>query len=174
MMGTLSMAVFIGGESSSNIWHKVQQDITGGVYPELWQRLIMDAYQAVSRDPSSAVIKAGAACESFIEKFCDNLSHKQQVSQDVYVGLTSGGRTFPEYFHVVLLYLLGRSLKNENGDLYTKIDNLYRTVNSVRHEGLCQFKDTKGKPVTVHSEVARQMIKSVEDAIKWAKSLISC
>jgi hypothetical protein len=174
MMGTLSMTVFGGEESSSKIWPEVQRDITSGVHPELWQNLIMDAYQAVSMDPASAVVKAGAACESFIEKFCDNLSHKQQVSQDIYVGLTSGGRTFPEYFHVVLLYLLGRSLKNEKGDLYTKIDNLYKTVNSVRHEGLCQFKDTKGKPVTVNSKVARQMIKSIEDAIKWAKSLISC
>lgn len=172
-LGTLSMKIFIGEESSSNIWHKVQQDITGEVYPELWQRLIMDAYQAVSTDPSSAVVKAGAACESFIEKFCDSLSHKQQVSQDVYKALTSQ-RTFPEYFHIISLHLLGRSLKNENSDLYTKIDNLYKTVNSVRHEGLCQYKHTGGRPVVVNSQVARQMIKSIEDAIKWAKSLISC
>lgn len=107
MMGTLSMTVFGGEESSSKIWPEVQRDITSGVRPELWQNLIMDAYQAVSTDSSSAVVKAGAACESFIERLCGNLSHKQQPFQDVYVVLTSSGRSFPEYFHVVLLYLLG-------------------------------------------------------------------
>jgi hypothetical protein len=174
MKGTLSMTVFGGEESSSKIWSEVQRDITSGVHPELWQNLIMDAYQAVSTDPSSAVVKAGAACENFIERFCNSLSDKQQVSQDVYKALTSRERIFPEYFHIILLYLLGRSLKNENSDLYTKIENLYKTANTVRHEGLCQYNDTGGRLVTVNSEVARQMIKSIEDAIKWAKSLISC
>jgi len=173
-VGSLTTSMVIEKESSSNIWHRVQQDITGGVYPELWQSLIMDAYQAVSTDPSSAVVKVGAACENFIERFCNSLSDKQQVSQDVYKALTSRERTFPEYFHIISLYLLGRSLKNENSDLYTKIENLYKTANTVRHEGLCQYNDTGGRLVTVNSEVARQMIKSIEDAIKWAKSLISC
>lgn len=172
-LGTLSVKMFIRGKSSGNIWSEVQQDIISGSYPELWQNLIMDAYQAVSTDPPSAAVKAGAACESFIEKFCDDYSTKQQVCQDIYKALTPRTRTFPEYFHIVLLYLFGRSLKHEKSSLHTQLDNLYKTVNSVRHTGLCQYKTNKDKTITVDSNVARQMITSAEHAIKWAKSLIA-
>jgi hypothetical protein len=171
-LGSLSITTFSGEKSSNNIWNEVRQDIISDNYPELWQNLIMDAYQAASTDSSSAVVKAGAACESFIEKFCDDHSKKQQVDQAVYKALTPRNRTFPEYFHIVLHYLFGRSLKYDEASLYKEIDNLHQTINFVRHEGRCQYK-INNKIITVDSNVARQMITSAVHAIKWAKSLIA-
>lgn len=84
--------------------------------------------------------------------------------------LTPRSRTFPEYFHVVLRYLFRRSLKDDHPDIYEEIGDLYRTANSVRHEGVCQYTD-EGRTVEVDAARASKMVEAARSAIEWANSL---
>ena len=88
-----------------------------------------------------------------------------------FVSKLSKQTTWSEYFHVVLRYLVKRSLKVDNLDVYKEIDHLYLTVNSVRHAGRCEYKGGKGEVIGVGSKEVREMINAARSAIEWASSL---
>jgi len=152
-------------------WGTICEDIVKRSEPELWEELLIDARDVFLKHPRRAIIDAGSACEVFIEAFCNKLADSLSVDKEVYNQLAPRNRTFPEYFHIVMRYLVRRSLKDEQPDVYKEIDGLYRAMNSVRHEGLCQYKTERGKIVYVGTQETGRMINAAESAIKWASSL---
>ncbi|MBA7595402.1 hypothetical protein ES703_02365 [subsurface metagenome] len=155
----------------STVWDTVCQALASEAVPELWEELLLDAVDALPSHPGKAVIDAGAACEVFIKSFCNKLADALGADEDVYKELTAQHRPFPEYFHVVLRYLVKRSLKVDNLDVYKEIDHLYLTVNSVRHAGRCEYKGGKREVIGVGSKEVREMINAARSAIEWASSL---
>lgn len=155
----------------NSIWDTICRDLVSEATPELWEELLLDAEDALPRYPRRAVIDAGAACEVFIESFCRKLASACGADKEVYQELTPRFRTFPEYFHIVLRYLIKHSLKDEHPESYNEIEHLYKTVNSVRHEGRCEYKDERGRAVDVGSREAGNMVTAARSAIEWANSL---
>ena len=169
----VTKAIFGLPHLNSTMWDTICQDIASGAVPELWEELLLDAKEALLNQPRRAIIDTGAACEVFVELFCNKLANALGVDKDVYTELTPQRRPFPEYFHVVMRYLVKHSLKDEHPDIYKEITHLYKTASSVRHEGRCQYKkdDKKGTIVKVDAPRASSMIKAARSAIEWAKSL---
>ena len=156
-------------------WNDICQDLISGIEPELYESLLLDARSVVSQEPRRAVLDASTACEVFIENFCETASkNNPNVDPVVYSYLTPERAGFLTYFHVVLKYLCGHSLKEDRPDLYEELDCLRKTNNSVKHEGKCQYYKgdrKKGKPINVDSSRARKFISAVEEAIEYTKSL---
>lgn len=152
-------------------WNDICQDLIAGIEPQLYESLLLDASSVVSQDPRHAVLDAATACEVFIENFCETASkNNPQIDAEVYSALTQRAGVL-SYFHEVVKYLFRHSLKEERTDLYKELDCLTRTNNSVKHEGLCQYKNDKGKVITVDSARATEFIDAVENAIQYVKSL---
>lgn len=172
MAGACVTTMFVGlPHLDSTAWDTIRQDLASGAVPELWEELLLDAKEALPNQPRRAIIDAGAACEVFIELFCNKLADALGVDKDVYQELTPRNQPFPKYFHVVLRYLTKRSLKDEHPEIYNEIDHLYNTASSVRHEGRCQYKGKQGRVVDVGSQEAGKMINAARSAIEWANSL---
>jgi len=153
-------------------WNDICQDLISGIEPELYESLILDARSVVSQEPRRAVLDAATACEVFIKKFCDDASRSNPgVDPVVYSALTPRGIPLLSYFHEVLKYLFKYSFKERKQTLYKELDCLIRTNNSVKHEGLLQYKDDKGRIIKVDSLRARKFISAVKEAIEYTKSL---
>lgn len=156
-------------------WKVICQDLASGTMPEPYESLLLDSRNTVSEEPRRAVLDAATACEVFIENFCETTSkNNPNVDPVVYSYLTPERAGFLTYFHVVLKYLCGHSLKEDRPDLYEELDCLRKTNNSVKHEGKCQYykRDRKkGKPIKVDSNRTRKFISAVEEAIEYTKSL---
>jgi hypothetical protein len=155
----------------ADAWNTVRQDLTSGATPQLWEELLLDAKEMLPDHHRRALIDAGAACESFIKSFCDELADAIGADPVVYQALVAGRRPFPEYFDLVLRFLVNRSLKDEQPSTFQQIETLYLTDNSVRHAGLCQYKTSKRIVIRVDSERASQMLHAASCAIEWALHL---
>lgn len=159
-------------------WKDICQDLISGNMPELYEGLLLDARSVASQEPRRAVLDATTACEVFIKSFCEVASKNRNTDQVVYEALTRSKRKKGEllfYFHEMLKYLFGHSLKEDNLFLYVKIDCLRLTNNSVKHKGKCQYKEKgkKGKIKKVYAPEAREFINAVEEAIQYTKSLVT-
>ncbi len=158
-------------------WNDICQDLISGIEPELYESLLLDARSVVSQEPRRAVLDASTACEVFIENFCETASKSSpKVDPIIYSALKQSKKREGEvlfYFHEMLKYLFGHSLKDDKPDLYEKLYYLRKTNNSVKHEGKCQYKEKgeKGKIKKVHAPEAREFINAVEEAIKYTQSL---
>lgn len=158
-------------------WDDICQHLASGIMPELYESLILDAYSVVNQEPRRAVLDAATACEVFIENFCETASKSSpKVDPIIYSALQQSKKREGEvlfYFHEMLRYLFGHSLKADKPDLYEKLYYLCKTNNFVKHEGKCQYKekDKKGKIKKVNAPEAREFINAVEDAIQYTKSL---
>ena len=168
---------FLGPPLKSNEWNDICQDLVSETMPELYESLLLDAHSVVSQEPRRAVLDASTACEVFIENFCETASKSSpKVDPIIYSALKQSKKREGEvlfYFHEMLKYLFGHSLKDDKPDLYEKLYCLCKTNNSVKHEGKCQYKEKgkKGKIKKVHAPEAREFIKAVEEAIEYTKSL---
>ncbi len=152
-------------------WNDICQDLISGNTPELYESLLVDAHSVVAQEPRRAVLDAATACEVFIEKYCESAKQNNpKFDSVVYSALTQRAGLL-SYFHEVLRYLFRRSLKEEKATIYKELDCLVRTNNFVKHEGLCQYRDDKGKVIQVDSARARAFINAVEEATQYAKSL---
>lgn len=170
-LGTIHLTLTMVS-ARNNEWDVICQDLVSGVIPEPYESLLLDARSVVSQEPRRAVLDTATACEVFIKKFCDDASQSNpEVDPVVYSALTPRGVPLLSYFHEVLKYLFKHSLQEEKQTLYKELDYLVRTNNSVKHEGKCQYKNDKGKPIEVDSTRARDFINAVEGAIQYTKSL---
>jgi hypothetical protein len=153
-------------------WNDISQQLVSGAMPELYENLILDAYAVAPEEPRRAILDAATACEVFIKKFCyDTSQNNPKVDPIVYSALTTRNIPLLSYFHEVLKYLLKHSLQEEKTKLYQELDCLVRTNNSVKHEGLCRYRNDKGRFIQVDLRRAREFIKAVEHAIEYTKSL---
>lgn len=161
-------------------WNVICQDLISGNMPEIYESLLLDARSVASQEPRRAVLDAATACEVFIENFCETASKSspKKVDPIIYSALKQSKKREGEvlfYFHEMLKYLFGHSLKDDKPDLYEKLDYLRKTNNSVKHEGKCQYKEKgkKGKIKKVHAPEAREFINTVEETIQYTKSLLT-
>lgn len=158
-------------------WNDICQYLVSEIEPELYESLLLDARSIVSQEPRRAVLDAATACEVFIENFCETASKSSpKVDPIIYSALQQSRKREGEvlfYFHEMLRYLFGHSLKADKPDLYEKLYYLCKTNNFVKHEGKCQYKEKgkKGKIKKVNAPEAREFINTVEDAIQYTKSL---
>jgi hypothetical protein len=158
-------------------WDEICQNLISGSMPELYESLLLDAYSVVFREPRRAVLDAATACEVFIENFCETASKiSLKVDPIVYSALQQSKKREGEvlfYFHEMLTYLFGHSLKTEKPDLYEKLYYLCKTNNFVKHEGKCQYKEKgkRGKVKKVNALEAKEFIGAVEKAIEYTRSL---
>ncbi|MBA7585619.1 hypothetical protein ES708_27604 [subsurface metagenome] len=159
-------------------WDDICQYLVSEVEPELYESLLLDAWGAVFNEPRRAVLDAATACEVFIENFCETARKgSPKVDPIIYSALQQSKKREGEvlfYFHEMLSYLFGHSLKADKQDLYEKLYYLCKTNNFVKHEGKCQYKEKgkKGKIKKVNAPEAREFISAVEEAIKYTKSLV--
>jgi hypothetical protein len=153
-------------------WDNICQDLISGVAPELYESLLLDAWSVVSQEPRRAILDAATACEVFIKNFCYGASQSNpELDPVVYTALTPRGTPLLSYFHEVLKYLFKYSFQEDEQALYKELDCLIRTNNCVKHEGLLQYKDDKGKIIKVDSHRAREFISTVEETIRISRSL---
>lgn len=170
-IGTVTSEMIFGGQLNRDIWDSIRTDLSSGTEPELWEELLVDAQGAAWVYPTKAIIDAGAACEVFIERFSEEARKANNKDAKVYGALVEK-RRWPEYFDVVLKYVLDHSLKDEKQGLYSDIERLYKTANSVRHEGRCGYKEGSTFIEVGPGEAAR-LVSAASDTIQWVKSLPS-
>jgi len=161
----------------SSEWSDICQALASEKLTELYEVLLLDARDVVSKEPRRAVLDAATACEVFIEKFCETASKSSpKVDPIIYSALKQSKKREGEvlfYFHEMLKYLFGHSLKDDKPDLYEKLNCLCKTNNSVKHEGKCQYKEKgkKGKIKKVNAPEAVEFINAVIEAIKYTQSV---
>jgi hypothetical protein len=125
-------------------WNDICQDLISGNMPELHESLLLDARSIVSQEPRRAVLDAATACEIYIKRFYKS-REKRESTLD--------------------------SLKKNKPELLKEIERLKDANRFVKHEGLCQYKNDKGKVIPVDSTRARDFINAVEEAIEYTRSL---
>jgi len=159
----------------SSEWGDICRALASEKVPELYEVLLLDARDVVSKEPRRAVLDAATACEVFIENFCETASkNSPKVDQIIYSALKQSKKREGEvlfYFHEVLRYLFGHSLKDDKPELYEKLGYLCKTNNSVKHEGKCQYEEKGKKVKKVNAPEAGQFINAVIEAIVYTKSL---
>ena len=158
----------------SSVWDDICQDLASSNLPEIYEIFLLDAEDVASSEPRRAVLDTAIACEVFIKNFCESASKSRNIDQVIYKALKQSKKKEGEllfYFHEMLKYLFGHSLKEDNLSLYEKIDCLRLTNNSIKHEGKCQY--TKGKKVTkVKYHEVYDFIAVVKGAIEYTRSLL--
>lgn len=163
----------------SSQWADICQDWATGKLAEIYEIFLLDAKNTAFDEPRRAVLDTAIACEVFIKNFCEVARKNKNISKSKYKKMLkkSKGENGEQgeilfYFDKILECLVGRSLKQDNLDLYEKINCLRLTSNSIKHEGKCEYE--KGRKVTkVKYHEVYDFITAVQDAIEYTRLLKS-
>lgn len=87
------------------------------------------------------------------------------VTKDPVYDRLRGRDDFSTRMHEMSLYVLGKSLREENQDLYNNALILYRSRNKIVHLGTTE--DAKEKVLSVDGEGSRTAIQTATDCLTW-------
>jgi hypothetical protein len=132
--------------------------------------MILDAQEWITAQRlREAVLALATAIEVASDQY---LKRKDKLDDNAIENILRMKVSFAEKrFKLVTEAIDNRSLLSDDAASYESIKDLYRTRNSVEHEGILTFKSDDGVVVEVDQERALKFLAACESGVRWLESL---
>jgi hypothetical protein len=140
--------------------------------PDLTEGLLVSAKELLSADQlREGVINLASACEIASTRYIDRKGRSRDPRVTAIIAAKK--QSFAERrFHLVPLYIDGRSLKTEDAAAFSLVEKAYRTRNSLAHSGQLAYKDiVSRKMIDVTRSMANEFFGGCELAVDWINRL---
>jgi hypothetical protein len=149
----------------------LQQSLSLNEQPDLPLELLVSAKQCLMVEQlHEGIVNLASACEIASTRYIERkgMSGTPQVSD-----ILRRKSSFAERrYHQLTLQISGRSLRADDADSFSLLEDAYRTRNSVAHSGELVYKDSAvGKTITVTRSMANEFYRGCERAVEWIENL---
>lgn len=143
----------------------IVQSLKKGEQPDLAESLLIDAEEMiVTQRLREAIIAQGTACEVAGDEY---LRRTGKAADPNVKRIIKSQDSFAEKrFHHIPHLVNGRSLKREDPPTFQVIEKLYRTRNSLVHEGTLQYVEA-GSVIKVNQSIATEFLEASRRAVRW-------
>lgn len=140
------------------IWRQVAQDLYSGTTSGLHDRLLLDAHYFLhGGNLLRCVLEAAIACEVYARKRVSDLA--TAPDDPVLKELTRSGSFVERYLHLAPSYLRSRSLKEEQPDLWRRVQELFQARNNAAH--VAKLSDPNKSQGKIHLRTAHELVQWV-------------
>lgn len=144
-------------------WIEIEKELASDVDTEIWEDFLLDAKVALrENDMHKATLYAAIACETFIKYQIRLMAPIQKISNK-FIKFIDGQepdiRTL-RYYGPILHLVSGRSLEDEESELYKSLERIMRKRNKIMHEGKRLFNKDECAQLVFD-------IGNMEKAISW-------
>jgi len=148
-------------ESGTIDIHKILKTIE----PDFYNSLVVDAHEMVSTGRlREGILLLAICCETKIKKvFNDKGISKTQLKK-----CGQSNLSFAEnYFDVLPSKFISRSLKNEDNQTFSLLEQLYRVRNNIAHKGKCIFYLDDGSESKVDESLFIDFLNTTKKVLAW-------
>lgn len=147
------------------IWRQVAQDLSSEVKPELQEKLLLDAHYFLhAGNQRRCTLESAIACELYGRRRIGELA--SGPDDPVLKEILKPGNFVERYMHLAPYYLKSRSLKDEDGDLWRRVKELFKARNDVAHA----LEDDPDE-LDADKELGKSHLKAAYDTISWLASI---
>lgn len=172
--GTIGSGIVLGIGINKEIWDETSAGIINDVSPSIVDFHFEEARSALfAKNVHIMIINTAIAFEIFTSQFCTELAAKLGMESDAtYLSyLNDNNYGFVrKYFKHILPYLQPKDISH-NLDKYNLIDYLFRTRNSIVHNGKSRYKDDTGTVHNVYYKEAHSFFFNAADVMNWLRSI---
>lgn len=148
-------------------WRELERELASGKDTEIWEDFLLDAKVALKEsDLHRAMLYTAIACETFIKQYTQIAATKQGISKVFwdYINSRETDIRAIRYFGPILHLVTGRSLEDEENELYKSLERIFQKRNKIMHEGKRSFSANEVYRL-------RNDIQAGEQAISWVRNL---
>jgi len=148
----------------------IRRSLSRDARPDLAESLLLDAEAAVvTLRIREALLAMGTACEVASDRYIESKGARR--NQQVRNALHERGRSFAvRRFDSIPTLLSNRSLSRERPSTFDDVERMYRSRNTVAHEGRACCEES-GEQVEVDADRTTRFLRSARDAVVWIASL---
>ena len=144
-------------------WPEMEKELASDIDTEIWEDFLLDSKVALrENDLHRATLYAAIACETFIKHQIKLMASKHNISNK-FVNFIDGQEPSSRavrYYGPILHLVTGRSLEDEENELYKSIESIMKKRNKIMHEGKRSF--TKDECTQIANDIGK-----MEEAISW-------
>lgn len=155
----------LGGGIDQAVWENVANEIDSDTHPSIVDYFLTLARTALfSPDIQLLVVNTAIALEIFLTRFCRdyNFEETERILNE-----NERSSFCVRYLKKIALELFGKDFSVESKDDYEKIDFLFRTRNSIVHDGLCKYKTDAAVAVQVDHEKSIAFFQAALRVMSW-------
>lgn len=151
-------------------WEAAIRLVESGVEPDVVDLLMLDAqYFSASSDWRRMVLDAATACEIAKDEACERLWNR--INSIPYKrGRHLQGWNITMHLDSGIKAIGGRSLKDEEPEVYANICRLWDSRGNVAHGEEAYFREA-GRKVSIGGETAKVIIASTIKCVRWLRAL---
>ena len=140
------------------------RNILRAVEPDLYNSFVVDALEMISTGRiKESILLLVICCEIKVKKaFVDKGITRSQLERMKVSNLSF----VDNYFDLLPRKFIGKSLRNENKQIFESIKNLYKTRNNIVHEGKCIYLDN-GNEINVDEIISSKFLDATRVTLKW-------
>lgn len=148
------------------VWRQVAQDLADGAKPPLHEKLLLDAHYFLhAGNQRRCTLESAISCELYSRRRIGELT--SNADDPVLKELVKPGNFVERYMHLAPYYLKSRSLKEEDGDLWRRVKELFKARNDVAHA----LEEDQDELLNVDKDLGKSHLGAARDAITWLASI---
>lgn len=141
------------------------QKILKTLEPDFYNSLLVDAKEMISTGRlREGVLLLAICCETKIKKAFNS----KGISKTQLKKYRQSEPSFAEnYFNVLPSRFISRSLKNEDNQTFSLLEQLYRVRNNIAHEGKCVFYSDDRREINVDGILFIKFLNTTKKVLIW-------
>ena len=149
---------------------EVSASLTAGREPDLPTSLLVSAQGHIETEGlREGVIALASACEVAGEEY---LRRKGAVGDRQIARILKGNDSFAaKRFHLIPMHVQGRSLQTDDAATFDLIEKMYKTRNTLAHEGQLAYRGPGRVLVPVERPLVNEFWRACEKALDWVAAL---